>query len=380
MNATPIMLPLGPLLLIIGIIVYIIFCINLFRTNPKIATLLILVPIVFVLFLFSTLIYLDRNHKTSYNTYSRVNETAISNQNFNNSSPIWSEGIESEFKADVYPSKTAAVRSIALRLNEEAQKLSVDLEQLDLIDIYPMAIDSEFAEILQDAILKRYPDKQCNIHTQMPPETRPNSKKLLISLNPITYQNGVIVAKIIYTNKDTNIGTYYVDKPWVENFSELMNRKPYRNYLIAKSTESSLSAEEANRQAMEKAWEKLSLFGSISPEKIKLNSKDALLQDMIVDKFIQSFDGSVGKIWREALLLDCSHDKLSRLAANINGISQVQQKRWLNTIFSIIGLFVLIVIAYAFLNAATKGYYSLTLKIAGVILAAIILFIILTIT
>jgi hypothetical protein len=44
---------------------------------------------------------------------------------------------------------------------------------------------------------------------------------------------------------------------------------------------------------------------------------------------------------------------------------------------SVAGLLALITVAYVFLNAATKGYYTWSLRIAGVVLAAavIILFV-----
>ena len=40
---------------------------------------------------------------------------------------------------------------------------------------------------------------------------------------------------------------------------------------------------------------------------------------------------------------------------------------------SVIGLLVLITAVYAFLNAATKGYYAWSLRIAGIVLAAAII-------
>ena len=45
---------------------------------------------------------------------------------------------------------------------------------------------------------------------------------------------------------------------------------------------------------------------------------------------------------------------------------------------SIVGLLVLITVIYAFLNAATKGYYVWSLRIAGIVLAVavIILFVV----
>jgi hypothetical protein len=47
-------------------------------------------------------------------------------------------------------------------------------------------------------------------------------------------------------------------------------------------------------------------------------------------------------------------------------------------IASVVGLLALITVVYVFLNAATKGYYVWSLRIAGIVLAAavIILFVV----
>jgi hypothetical protein len=41
--------------------------------------------------------------------------------------------------------------------------------------------------------------------------------------------------------------------------------------------------------------------------------------------------------------------------------------------FSILGLLMLITVVYAFLNAATKGYYAWSLRIAGIVLALVVI-------
>ena len=47
--------------------------------------------------------------------------------------------------------------------------------------------------------------------------------------------------------------------------------------------------------------------------------------------------------------------------------------RWTRMFFSVLGLLVLITVVYAFLNAATKGYYVWSLRIAGAILAVVVI-------
>ena len=106
----------------------------------------------------------------------------------------------------------------------------------------------------------------------------------------------------------------------------------------------------------------------------KVSPVDILQSDMIIDSFLQSFEGSAGKIWRQAILLDISPEKLNHLADKIAGVTRIRRERRLSTVGSIAGLFVLITIVYIFLNAATKGYYAWSLRIVGVLLALILVF------
>ncbi|MHC4567597.1 MAG: hypothetical protein ACYTE3_17770, partial [Planctomycetota bacterium] len=65
------------------------------------------------------------------------------------------------------------------------------------------------------------------------------------------------------------------------------------------------------------------------------------------------------------------------LAAHKAVLARTHRLNWARMIGSVAGLLALITVAYVFLNAATKGYYTWSLRIAGVVLAAavIILFV-----
>jgi hypothetical protein len=45
--------------------------------------------------------------------------------------------------------------------------------------------------------------------------------------------------------------------------------------------------------------------------------------------------------------------------------------------FSIVGLIVLITVVYVFLNAATKGYYVWSLRVAGFVFALVVIILLL---
>jgi hypothetical protein len=88
-----------------------------------------------------------------------------------------------------------------------------------------------------------------------------------------------------------------------------------------------------------------------------------------VDLFLQSFDGVSGRFWRHAMLIDASPEKLNRLDARMNQLASGQRMSWARMIVSAIGVLVIIVLSYLFLNMATRGYYVWSLRIAGTVLA-----------
>ena len=380
-------------LLIGGFIAFIIFLITLLIKNPKFAVILLIIPVALILLSINIpvarRVRVPQTHYLNTAEPPAAPEEPYSNNASSDNSSIWSEGIENEFEADVYPSKIAAVRSIALKINKEFRNIMNDteLEKIDEIVIIQNSQKLEIAEQLKNAIYKRYPEIKCRIVSNGTPS---NNNGIVISFNSENnqstrvyqsfrqfMQSGTIQASISNQNRSTLISVNYVNQPWVDDFSSFINSQPDKNYIVAKSNETSLSPEEADRQAMQNAINETGakLLSYLNPN--RLESKDIIASGIIVDKFAQSFEGSSGKIWREAILLDLSPVKLQRLANMLSNAGREWTMNWAKTILSVLGLFVLITIVYAFLNAATRGYYSLTLKIVGVILAMVFAFFIL---
>jgi hypothetical protein len=109
-----------------------------------------------------------------------------------------------------------------------------------------------------------------------------------------------------------------------------------------------------------------------------VSSNDVLEGGFIVDRFAQKFAGRAGEIWRHALLIDASPEKMEQLAAHKIVAARTKRLNWAKMSLSVLGLLALITLTYAFLNAATRGYYTWSLRIAGIVLAAaiIILFVV----
>ena len=144
---------------------------------------------------------------------------------------------------------------------------------------------------------------------------------------------------------------------------------------------------EANRQALENACAQLTQMlsrvtrrrsGVPKPLASRVEADDILESNLVLDRFVQSFEGSAGRIWRQALLIDGSTSKLEQLAHRKVMMARTMKMNWAKMFFTVFGLIVLITIVYVFLNAATKGYYTWSLRIAGIVLAAIAIILLLS--
>jgi hypothetical protein len=197
---------------------------------------------------------------------------------------------------------------------------------------------------------------------------------------------GTIQASVLAGDKQASMKAEFVDKPWVDDFSGFLNTRPNSRFIIAKSAESCMTEAEANQQAVQNACTlvadmlgqtSLGISGVPVSFAQAVNSADILDGNFILDRFVQSFEGTAGKIWRQALLVDASAEKLKNLAQRKAIIARARKKSFAGMFFSIIGLIVLITVVYAFLNAATKGYYAWSLRIAGVVFALVVIILLL---
>jgi len=168
-------------------------------------------------------------------------------------------------------------------------------------------------------------------------------------------------------------GKRFIEKPWVEDFATFASTRPDQHFIVTRSLGTCTSEGEAHQQALDDArarlTEVLGKRGRLPQPAI--TATDVLKGGFVVDQFAQSFEGSVGKIWRQAMLIDVSGDKLAQLFTQKTHESRQIQRTWARMGFSVIGVTVLISAIYFFLNMATRGYYEWSLRIAGIVLAIV---------
>ena len=306
---------------------------------------------------------------------------------------IWLPGIEDEFEADVYSSRLSAVRSLGLRIAEPIRQVFGRTPPSTII-LFQGAHDRELVEEFGRAVDRGFPDTKWKIAPEtvglqndevgirldlVKVQTHP-APWLSDSENQMT--SGTMRASVLATEKQASVGADFVDKPWVEDFSGFSNTRPKRQFIIARSAESCVTEAEANHQAIQDACAQVGkMLGRALPRLSgkpmsfvsQVNSDDLLEGGFILDRFVQSFKGTAGPIWRQSLLIDASAEKLTQLAQRKEGFARAAKTTWARMFFSILGLLMLITVVYAFLNAATKGYYAWSLRIAGIVLALVVI-------
>jgi hypothetical protein len=384
------MLPVLILLLfvVIGVIV---LSIKLCTKRPWIVVILALGLLLLVVPFF----ILNLSHRpASYHTEVTLPSTLPSSEQTTTS--IWLPGIEDEFKANIYPSKVSAVRSLGLRIGKPVRQVFGDAWPSGII-LFQGAHDRGLIEEFGRAIVDKFPGANWTIA----PETvavQPDEVGIRIDLSNVQTQaaswlsgsrttNGTVWANVLAGDKKSSIKAEFVEKPWVEDLSGfLMKRRMAGRFIITRSAESCMSEAEANNQAVQNACAQIAdMIGDTSQRQSgvpisfyrPINSTDILEGEFILDRFVQNFEGTTGKIWRQALLLDVSPEKLKSLAMRKAVIAQARKTGFARMFFSIVGLIALITVVYAFLNAATKGYYVWSLRIAGVVFALVVIILLL---
>ena len=375
------------ILLLFGIIVAIVLMIKQCFKHPWIAVILILLllPFVFVVIRVPGPVTIHRPIVSVESSLVQSGDTTAA---------IWLPGIEDEFEANIYPSKLSAVRSLGLRISETVREVFSEQTPPSNIILFQGSHDRDLLDEFGSAIAHSIPETKWTIE----PETvAVQTDQVGIRLDVVKVQthpapwlnksesnvtSGTIQASVLAADRQASITADFVEKPWVDDFSSFLNAKPKARFIIAKSADSCMTQAEANNQAIEDACAQLTkMLGQASrrlsgiPAHLisRVNSSDILEGDLILDRFVQSFKGTAGRIWRQALLIDASAEKLSELAHRKAIMARAEKMTLARMFFSVVGLIVLITIVYAFLNAATKGYYVWSLRIAGIVLALVMI-------
>jgi|GEM_PF-438753 len=304
-------------------------------------------------------------------------------------SPIWSEGVEQQFEADVYPSSLAAAKALGRRMANPIRTVAGDPNAAVKVVLFQENNERSLIAAFGRSLEQELPGVRCSIEADL---RNVQSGEVGLTLRfdgAIRVQEGPldfvlprdkirVLATAFTEARRTTAEADYVDKPWVDGFGAYASARPNESLIIARSSGSCTSESEANQQALDDVRSRLTeALGRQTGHSLAelgrspISTTDVLNGGFVVDRFVQSFDTTTGKVWRQAMLIDVSGPKLARLANVKTHQSRETRMTWAHMGLSSVGVLLLIGVIYFFLNMATRGYYEWSLRIAGVVLAIV---------
>ncbi len=313
---------------------------------------------------------------------------------------VWSEGMEEELTPAVYSSLQAAAYGLGVQLQQTLSALPQQPEQVVLLQ-QGQDVDIVLLEQLRRGVKFVFPDIAVMIA-----EEASAKDQLQISLqvkdvqeHPIQIpetQNGAVVQMaqevgcgnrqgtlqaVIQTADNKYVQQVRFDRrQWLddaEGFRSLVGRG---KWTVIASDQTAVTKDQAAEQLTLAAINYLGRQSAMaSPMQPSIHADDLQNYGFIVDEYYQRLQGLSGPIWRGALLLEVSPERLQLLQKDKTVVIKQVRKTWVWRIFSLLVMILLISVLYAVVNAITKGYYSVMSAVLAIGLVLIfVLFLFLT--
>ena len=147
---------------------------------------------------------------------------------------IWLPGIEDEFKANIYPSKLSAVRSLGLHIGEPVRQVLGEISPSGFI-LFQGAHERRLLEEFGKAITRTFADTKWTIAPEtvavQPDEVGIRIDIVNVHTHPAPWMSdsenemttGTVRASVLAADRQASMSAEFVDKPWVEDFSGFLN-------------------------------------------------------------------------------------------------------------------------------------------------------------
>ena len=392
-------LAIVPLVLLIIPLLFVLFL--LFRKGGKVGRLIIIVPVVLLPVAVLTLFFMRTafHKRVAIEHIGTPPHPSVVYIESNNITPsIWKDDIAKQFQVDNYPSIRSAARGLADKVSDALpgilpqQQESVEVKVLGnvertILDQVARLLHNHFhltdIKVVKNDRLSSFIDRIDKKESIAVVKVNITAVGSFSIGGPVPFSAKHSTLQITATAPNGRIreSIGFLDKPWVDDFADYINRNPKGHWLLALSQGPGATEQEAQRQAMTNACgqvarllqERGQLNRSVSPGDIRRGG-------FIEDRFVQKLQGLSGPIWREAMLINGTPEKLEKLARKIANVTARQRKSRGTTILSLLGMLAVISGVYLFLNAATRGYYTWSIRIMLIILTGAGVFLVLTIS
>lgn len=164
-------------------------------------------------------------------------------------------------------------------------------------------------------------------------------------------------------------------KQWASDPSAFLNDQPGR-WVVGRSDRPALSADEAETLARRDAARALApdvsarLTRRVDRDSITSRVADSLLRrdDLMVDRQVESTQRPYATIWRAAVLVDASPDKIDALAWQIDEHARRQHRRIVGGTLATCALTAVAGGFYVMANWLTRGFFRGRLVLASVLM------------
>jgi hypothetical protein len=163
-------------------------------------------------------------------------------------------------------------------------------------------------------------------------------------------------------------------KLWMTDFPTYVNDHPTGHWIVGQTTEPALSAEEAESMAQADAAEKIAGLLNCGGENKGMIVASLEQNDWIVDQQIDSTQRPYATIWRAAILIDATPQKLDDLSRQIQSVSRRQHLRAAFVIAASSAWLTVVGLCYLLINWLTRGYFRFRLVLTSVILIVVGIF------
>jgi hypothetical protein len=308
--------------------------------------------------------------------------------------------VEETHSADVYSSPEAAARELARETadgirpildedrNEEARVLPIKF----VLD--PRVNRREILTGFSDTLQQQLEGVTISIEEGPGSLTRPARVKLEVGATSLEEQSrapwdsgqtqlsGTLRCRINVDGREQReLNTKFINKPWVQGYGMFANERSDRALLQVRAADQGQALRLA-AQELRRSIEPRLKVTSLPRTRWWSNQVDAQIQKqltngpLIIDRFSQTFhtqlgDASVPAYSRQAILIDYSPPRLQRTIEQMNAELGRHHAALASSWARALGLLVVIGGVYAVLNAATKGYYTWTLRGAAAVLVVL---------
>jgi hypothetical protein len=289
--------------------------------------------------------------------------------------------------ADVYPSQESAVAALSRKLPSAITQVESN-PQLIVISCPDGAFESRR---VRNLIARDFSSATVSDQADGVDDSKALKLNLQISNEGVFAGNpphhplrGKVQIDIEGPIDRTTLSARFIDRPWAADSAAYINDHPDRNTIIGRCTKVCLSEPEARRiaeeDAMRQAVTLIQRHANNRGANFTGRAQDTarLLADLrrgmpVQDRFVQKYHRPYGDVWSESVLVDASNGWLESMSQRHATVIHQHEMRAKGIFASVLVVLITIVIAYLFLNAVTKSYFTARLRFIAIMLAVVVM-------